>query len=163
MTEKENELFRMLRESIKNVYAENPSLLQLNGKKRKGLEQAFVFRTGVHLNGLIEKSDYKSFNLDAEYNKNGTDSKKTNRFPKGIRPDLILHQRGTNDNNKIAVEFKGFWSKGKAKKDRKKLEDLTAQAGDYCYLLGVLVLIGQDKPDFEIYKNGEKCAYEELE
>lgn len=125
----------------------------------KGLEQAFVFRTGIYLQKILSNSFYSKFDLDSEYNKALGVKKTTDRFRKGIRPDLLLHKRHTHDNNLLAVEFKGNW-KTKAHRDLEKLEDLTSPKGPYRYLLGVFVLIGLHEPEYKFFKNGMEVNLE---
>lgn len=54
---------------------------------------------------------------------------KKNSDGKAIRPDLLLHKRGVNDSNLLAVEFKGWWSKIKEEHDFQKLKSLTKRDG----------------------------------
>ena len=45
-----------------------------------------------------------------EYNKCHGDIKRTKRFRNGLRPDLIIHRRDSNEENKLVAEFKGWWN-----------------------------------------------------
>ena len=61
-------------------------------------EQALAHRLAFHL----ENSGYfQGFNIDCEYNRHGDE-------PKGFRPDILIHLRGTDDNNLIMIETKKF-------------------------------------------------------
>lgn len=142
-------LAKVLKDAVENVYKEKRFLLQF----KKGLEQAFVFRVGLYLNEILKNSKYCNLDLDVEFNKSIGASKMLEEFPKGIRPDLLLHERGNHYNNKLAVEFKGYWNKID-KKDIRKLVGLTSQAGDYKYTLGVFVNIGKTEPTFRYFING---------
>jgi hypothetical protein len=139
----EKKLLILLKAAIDKVYKEERGIFDCTGGSRRGLEQAFVFRTGLYLNDLIKETQYAHLDLDCEYNKNQNGIKSTERFPQGVRPDLLLHRRGSNEENILAVEFKGWWNKN-TKKDIMKLEDLTLPWDNYKYLIGVFVHIGKD-------------------
>lgn len=153
MNEEQRKLIEYLKAAVENVYAENRFILQYETQVMKGLEQAFAFRVGLYLNDIIRQTEYNHLDLDAEYNKSIGLSKMTEEFENGIRPDLILHQRGSHDNNILAVEFKGSWSKIQLK-DERKLIGLTSPAGDYKYKLGVFVQIGKTEANFRYFING---------
>ncbi|MCG2589524.1 hypothetical protein [Rhodohalobacter sulfatireducens] len=150
MSEEQMELFQLLETAVNKVYQEERPLLQYEDEGRIGLEQAFVFRTGIYLQQLILDTEYANLDVDSEYNKNHNGFKVTANHPKGIRPDLLLHERNTHTNNKLAVEFKGVWtSKAEWKKDTEKLKDITCD--EYDYTLGVFVLIGNEDARNQIF------------
>jgi hypothetical protein len=97
----------------------------------------------------------RDYNLDCEYNKNGDKSKITPRFPKGTRPDLILHKRTSNQHNLLVVEFKGWWSK-KSGNDHQKLEDFTSLECGYQYRLGAYVVLGKENAEITYFKDGRQ-------
>src|SRR5690606_7805865 len=103
-------LCRLLEEAICGVYGEERFVLNYEMQSLEVLEQAFAFRVGVHLHEIIKNTAYRSLDLDAEYNKSLGASKMLEEFEHGIRPELVLHERGTHKNNKLAVEFKGHWN-----------------------------------------------------
>jgi len=143
----------LLESAVSAAYAE-PNLVERNDEKDKeGYEQTFAFRVGIHLHELLKRTEYARLNLDCEYNKHGDDPKRING--KGIRPDLLIHSRGNDDKNILAVEFAGWWQKDeKIGDDKTKLRDLTLHDGAYGYCLGVLVEIGKDHPTFTYFQNG---------
>ena len=146
-------LINLLQEAVSEVYQEDPFLFRNLDERRKGMEQSFVFRVGVYLHERLKKSEYCNFDLDSEYNKDSGNLKTTEYFKDGLRPDLILHKRWSNDYNKLAVEFKGWWVKNKYR-DIKKLKELTSQSERYKYDIGVLVIIGQEEAAYEFYAGG---------
>lgn len=82
----------------------------INGTHHVG-ERAIVFRFAHYLqNELNMYSEYKSYNLDCEYNRNGISAKILPNFPNGVYPDLIIHKRGRNDKNILVMEFKTYWN-----------------------------------------------------
>lgn len=136
---------------------------------RKGMEQACVFRIGLYINNLlIQDSNLKNLNLDCEYNKCNFGTKSTPRFPKGARPDLIIHERSldpevSNGNNIFIIEFKGWWNKA-TKHDVEKLEDFTDPDKGYHYQLGALVILTKDHKQVSIryFKNGQEVSENDL-
>ena len=156
MSEEQTQLRALLEGAISRVYSERRFLMDFeHGKIRGGLEQAFVFRTGIHLNKLLQETPFEHLDLDSEYNKNHGNLKTSRRFRNGIRPDLIIHRRDSNEENKLIVEFKGWWSRD-IDKDILKLEDLTNPYDNYMYQLGVLVIIGKNNADFRYFINGSE-------
>lgn len=155
MNEEQQRLIALLQTAIQEAYSENRPLFSCSEGTRRGLEQAFVFRTGVYLFNLLRETGFSDLDLDSEYNKNHGHIKSTERFPKGIRPDLILHRRDSNEENKIAVEFKGWWN-SKIAEDLEKLEDLTNQRGNYRYLIGVFVRLRETGAEFRYFINGQE-------
>lgn len=153
MNEEQAYLVEVLRNAINAVYQEKRFLLRFAQGDREGLEQAFVFRTGVHLSNLLNETPYAALDLDSEYNKNHGNAKTSRRFPKGLRPDLIIHRRDSNQENKLVAEFKGWWNNDIAT-DIEKLEDLTDPNDNYHYLIGVFAQIGRTEAAFRYFING---------
>lgn len=153
MNEEQAFLVRVLQNSITAVYQEERFLLQFTQGERSGLEQAFVFRTGIHLSNLLNGTPYATLDLDSEYNKNHGNAKTSRRFPHGLRPDLIIHRRDSNEENKLVAEFKGWWN-NYISYDLRKLEDLTDPNDNYHYLVGVFVQIGRTGATYRHFING---------
>lgn len=146
-----NKLKYMLTEAIDTAYRNDHDLFT-----RGGLEQSCVFRIGYYLQKLIDNdNELHNYNLDCEYNKNGYNSKTTPRFPKGTRPDLILHERTSNQYNLLMVEFKGWWSK-KSRNDHLKLEDFTSLTCGYQYKLGAYVILGKENSKITYFIDGRQ-------
>jgi len=153
MNEEQSYLVEVLRNAINAVYHEERFLLRFAQGDREGLEQAFVFRAGIHLSNMLEGTPYAALDLDSEYNKNHGNAKTSRRFPNGLRPDLIIHRRDSNAENKLVVEFKGWWNND-FDSDIQKLEDLTDPNDNYYYLIGVFVHIGRTEAAVRYFING---------
>lgn len=157
MNEEQQALVALLKEAIGRVYEEERFLLTCSEGNRTGMEQAFAFRTGIYLSGLLQGTDYKQLDLDSEYNKNNGVVKSSVRFPRGVRPDLIIHKRDSNEENMLVAEFKGYWNNNIAC-DLRKLEDLTNPDDNYNYLIGVFVRIGEKSPNFRYFNGGREIV-----
>jgi len=153
MNDEQIYLVDILKNAINLVYQEERFLLRFSQGDREGLEQAFVFRIGVHLSNLLNGTAYAAFDLDSEYNKNHGKAKTSSRFPNGVRLDLIIHKRYSNEENKVVAEFKGWWNNDIAN-DIKKLEDLTDPNDSYHYLIGVFIQIGRTEANYRYFING---------
>lgn len=143
LNKEEKEELKFLIESVlQKIYQEDIELIL-----RGGMEQSLQFRFGLYLYELIKNIDWlKKLDIDLEYNKNGVLKKRTLRKPNGVRPDLIIHRRGNNDENILVLEFKGWWNNYPRESDIIKLEDFVNQNGEYKYGIGVLVELNQDIP-----------------
>lgn len=62
----------------------------------------------------------------------------TNNVRADIQPDLVIHDRGTQDSNVFVSEIKKRWE-DRTKKDAAKLLYLTHPQTDYCYQYGALI------------------------
>lgn len=109
-------------------------------------ERAIVFRFALYLQNLLSDDMFSGYNLDCEYNRNGTRSKSLPSFKNGTYPDVILHKRGRNDGNLLVIEFKTYWNSNQ-EKDRKKIEEFTSPDGNYRFLRGYTILIGINRDD----------------
>ena len=92
-----------------------------------------------------DNTDFKDYDLDAEYNKNEGDFKRTLSKPNGAMPDLILHKRGNNWNNLLIIEIKRPKKYNGRASDRQKLKDFTNKKDVYQYGLGVFIILGTTK------------------
>lgn len=128
---------RLIEKALDKLYKEDyNSLICLNHKKHVG-ERACVFRFGIYFSQILKREkQFKGYNLDCEYNRNYDDPKRKNNGDL-IIPDIILHERGNNDNNIVVIEFKGWWSDVKSQKDDiYKLKELVDPCGKYKYQYG---------------------------
>jgi hypothetical protein len=160
-TTMKNRLIKLLQIAVDECYQHDLFLIQ-----QKGTEQACVARIFYYLQSEINTNDefteFKGLNLDSEYNKHKDISKKVMpEYPNGIRPDILLHKRGSDDFNLLAAEFK-TWDNSNYKNDINKLKVLTDQMGEYNYKLGVFVKLGKTKSQMKktIIINGKQSDEE---
>lgn len=144
-----NQLREIIQISLDNLYQNDIELIQ-----RGGMEQAVSFRFGSYLLGQCQQIEWlRNSDFDMEYNKNGLNPKRTPRRPNGVRPDLIIHTRNSNEANILIVEIKGWWNAEPRENDRIKIEDFVHQDGEYKYGYGVFLDLGQTECNPEYYKN----------
>ncbi len=143
-------------------------------------EQAISHRIGVYLESLFES---EKLNIDCEYNKHLDEPKKIdlydldpelckrckchscqfvidgnyNEIPeRGFRPDILVHKRGTDGFNLIAIEVKKY---KECPFDEAKLKALTKpfdDGGEYGYQLGVFVWFFDNKAQFKWFVAGRE-------
>jgi len=79
-----------------------------NGNRNNHVsERAIVFRFGIYLEEVLKcDSEFAKYNLDSEYNRNIDAKKQLPERENGVYPDLILHKRGSNDDNILVIEIK---------------------------------------------------------
>ena len=90
-----------------------------------------------------KKLKYANLNVDCEYNRNRFNEKMYKQViyenqEHQSYPDCILHERGSNNNNILVIEFKKANNK-KNKTDLLKLKAFTDNHGCYKYLLGLAI------------------------
>lgn len=144
-----NEILEMVTNALTRVYEEQFYLIV-----NRVSERSIVFWFGVYFYDLLQGTEFENLNLDVEYNRNLLGVKRTRHFRRGTYPDLILHERGSNESNILIVEFKPWWDTD-IDEDIVKLQDFTNPDGEYKYDIGLSILLGQESPTCIIVKNSE--------
>jgi hypothetical protein len=147
-----NELKSIVNKALDMLYKNDGYLIQ-----RQIHERSIVFRFGIYFDLMIKKlTEYYGLHLDFDYNRNKENPKRTKAHPHGIYPDLILHQRGSNDNNTLALEFKTYWNENHTD-DIGKLKEITSPNQEYKFRLGISIVLGKDRDNcqFTFVQNGE--------
>jgi len=147
------ELKTMINSALQKLYIDDFYLIN-----RHVNERAVVFRFGLYFNVLLRSSSFLEYNFDCEYNRNMGDPKRTENFPNGVIPDILLHRRNSNEENILVIEFKGYWSYINREKDRIKLYDFTNQQYEFKYGLGAFVDLNTTFENTQItyFINGEQ-------
>ena len=142
----------LIKKALNTLYEKDWELLCLGKDERINKhvgERAIVFRFGIYFQQELNKiPELKDLNLDCEYNRKGTNPKSIT-IKNRIMPDIILHQRGNNNHNLLVLEFKGWWNKNQ-EYDKKKIERLIDNAGEYGYKEGYTILLDKRYSDDNI-------------
>ncbi len=137
---------RVLKQNVEdaiNLFIQNDTeLLNL-----RVYELAVSHRIAVYLEKIF---DDKGLNFDCEYDKR-FDLKKPGPDDKPMRPDILVHTRNSQDNNKLAIEIK---KQHVFRRDIEKLKMLTNQDGIYKYALGVFIYFLNGEPQYKWFENG---------
>ena len=131
--------------------SEVDGVLIVNGANERCLAARFF---AYMMNHTSSDPDYQGLVWDPEYNRHGDDPKRL--YGTEIIPDLILHHRGDDRSNILAIEFKktGLSSV----KDVRKLRGLTGR--EYNYRLGVHIVLSIEKVTLEWFRKGRSFAVE---
>lgn len=159
--EKDIELAKAIEEAFKRLYTNDIYLISTEPKKKKEKvdllhhvgERAIVFRFAYYLQKIIDDNClYPDYNLDCEYNRNGDKPKAICSLGKNVYPDLIIHQRGSNDNNLLVMEFKTYWNSDQ-ENDIRKIRAFLEQneMNLYNYKYGIAVLIGKNNVKLKLF------------
>lgn len=150
------EICQDLLEAIKEFYANDVELLT------RSINEVCITSHVFHYFAMLHKEKYKPYNIDPEYNKNGSGAKYyDNRYAK---PDLIIHKRNCNKHNLLYAEFKtnvcnhDLHDKEKIKKFVSN--DFGEENGrpviPYRYKFGVSIVLKRDTVKMLWYQNGQK-------
>lgn len=161
-------------ESLKELYEKDKYLISHGSpdKDQHVSEMSIVFRLGIYLNRRIESwLAENGYSLDIEYNRNEDDIKcldfGTSGELKPVRPDMIIHERGSNQNNILIIEFKTWWYSDDSaiSHDREKLIKYTRTDGLLKYHDGLLVILGSNihSVNYEHYQNGQQLPNDQNE
>jgi len=122
-----------LREALRKLFSEEYELLDRNASERS---------IGAALAGKLNQL-FPDYDVDVEYDRHGLDPKKVELpvYCRGggrrrIIPDIIVHRRGIDENNLLAIELKKETNRESRICDRAKLE---AMKRELSYSAGVFI------------------------
>lgn len=165
-------IIKILKQSVDLLYENDSYLIEHSVH-----EQDMSHRIAYYFENLLNHySRYKksSFNIDVEYNKNFDDSKLVysnccncdnarcyihhssyhiDNYQSSCKPDIIFHERGSNDNNILVIEIKKC--NNECKDDFAKLSAFTCNNSDYKYKMGIYINI-DSQPSYRYFKNGQE-------
>jgi hypothetical protein len=167
--------------SVDLLLKESVSLLALDAH-----EQTMSHRIAVYLERSFQDPEASVLKIDCEYNKHLEASKRwkvntggidpadlrscgcaacvkvlTGDMPeeKLFRPDIVVHERNTDENNQLTIEIK---KDQVCPFDIAKLKALTAveeDGGEYHYALGVFLCFPQSRPVYKWFVDGSEVSY----
>ena len=126
-----------------------PFLREKNGNHHVG-ERSIVFRLAHYMQNIMDSTPaFENYVLDCEYNRNGIHAKVLPSFPRGVYPDVIIHNRGNNDNNLLIMEVKTYWNTDNSQ-DKKKIREFLDASGKYHFSFGMSLIIKQRRKDIQV-------------
>lgn len=146
-----------MNEEIEIILRENPevsehviaSLRQFIARDRYLLEVNANERSLTHRIGMYLQAQFEHYDVDCEFNRDGHDPKELNigteetsvydEHAMTVYPDIIVHHRGSNNDNLLVIEFKKTSSRVGSGKDVIKLE---AYKTDLHYRYALFVELG---------------------
>lgn len=172
MAHKDNINFADIKQLIDNAltefYSNDGVLLEYDTEDKAVAERCMVFRIGWYmLNRMKCIKKLRWADLDCEYNRNFCDPKymyvmdtASNKYKKkNIVPDLLIHQRRSNENNLLVIEFKkGDPEPDDRNKDIQKLAYFTDPGMEYTYSYGLYIELHRNGAIVQVFQDGEHCA-----
>jgi len=122
-------------------------------------EQTLSTRLACYLSSYYETPKWWNYNVDCEYNRNFDDCKMLKNITNtnGVRPDIIIHKRWSNDSNLLVIEIKKdsnaeAWSWS----DDEKLKWFTSSDDVYRFTYWVyLIFDTKGLKGYKIYQEGK--------
>lgn len=148
----EEELITFVNLALDDLYKHESYLF-----KNDCSERNLVFHFGRYFINALSNSTYlKKCNVDYEYNRDILSEKEYKEIEyegkkHKIYPDMLLHERGTNNNNILVMEFKK-WANNRTTSDYRKLRILTDQKLHFRYRLGLSIQFGKTRKNVIIRK-----------
>ena len=104
--------------------------------------------------------EFKEYDVDCEYNKHINKEKENKELNKNIRPDIIIHRRGTDENNLLYIEIKTDHNRESRTFDYDKIKAMTKQNSEYKYSLGLFIDFNRDKEKLVMifFEDGKECS-----
>lgn len=126
-----------------------PYRKETNGNHHVG-ERSIVFRLAHYMQNIMDSTPaFENYVLDCEYNRNGVHAKVLPSFPRGVYPDVIIHNRGNNDNNLLIMEVKTYWNTNNTQ-DVKKIREFLDISGEYHFSYGISLIIKKHRKDVQV-------------
>ncbi len=174
-------ILSLLKRSIDLLYENDNYLI-----KKPVHEQDISHRIAHYLENLLRNYDWfvkNGYSIDVEYNKNLDEPKRiysnsncsncyksecyikkyhcNDDYGSICRPDIIIHKRGNNEQNIVAIEIKTDTKE--SEKDSAKLSAFTCNCSEYKYKLGVFININsQGSAQYKYFKNGKEITEDDL-
>lgn len=144
MIENKQELKEIMEIALKKLYEKDKELIN-----RKLHENAINHKLAIYLEEAIneKKGCLNIYSIDVEYHKNGNDLK-TLLGGEGFRPDIILHERNSNENNILLIEAK---IKLLDSKDENVLKNCLKTPFNYRFSVGIEYKNPNQKESFICY------------
>lgn len=113
-------------------------------------ERCLVYNYSKYLQIYLKELNYDNLNIDLEYNRNCGKAKSIS-IQKLSYPDLIIHERGSNRNNKLVIEFKK-WNNVRKDVIKRDEEKLKCFRSEYGFEKAFLIIFSKDSCEKVVYK-----------
>ncbi len=154
--------------------------LIVRGVNERTIVASIYRKTDTILRSMQEKrEDLRGLVIDVEYNRNfykpkyvfqkcadcsatnGINHSRSNQHVESM-PDLIIHHRGSNENNQVVMEFKKASNQQNREVDEAKLTYFTCQKPfpneeekNYQYLIGLFIDLGESEYVVTIFRDAK--------
>lgn len=156
--------------ALTQFFSQDQVLIKYPDIKKAVSENCMLFRIGWYMHEYIRKdSRFNLLNIDCQYNRNfGHPKSMFKPTLSGIEaqikdpiPDLLFHERGSNDNNLFLVELKKGKPKGhELANDVEKLCYFTNEAYEYKYEYGFSIwLYKKSWAKIKVFEDGKERSH----
>lgn len=163
------ELKALINSALADFYTNDSVLLDYNTEDKAVAERCMVFHIGWYIISRIKGIPSLSWaNVDCEYNRNFNHPKSMYEITlagiqkkiKDAVPDLLIHQRRSNENNLLVVEFKkGTPSDTLFLNDEEKLIYFTDAQNEYKYSFGLYIELHKNTASVKVYQGGKHKSH----
>ena len=114
-------------------------------------EQAITSKIACYLERQFESGNHKDWHIDVEYNRN-REIPKSLRELGNVKPDIIIHRRGLNnnsgteDNNLLIIETKKNPTPIEREEDIRKVNAFVTES-PYHYMFGAFISLNSNSPE----------------
>lgn len=121
-------------------------------------ERCICSKFAMYLASEIEKSEYRDYHVDVEYNRGACGDELHVKCieDKRIVVDLIVHKRGFDPvfgfDNLICIEMKKSTDRRGCDTDEVRLQKMTSYSYGFNYKIGVMLLVNMKKERIEVNK-----------
>ena len=145
--------WKVLSECLETMLNRDKYLLEKNVH-----EQTLSTRLACYLSSYYETQEWWNYNVDCEYNRNFNNPKILENISNknGVRPDIIIHKRWSNDDNLLVIEIKkDSNAEAQSWSDDEKLRWFTSSDDQYRYTYWVYLMFDTEGlKEYKIYKKG---------
>lgn len=138
----------LIKKSLDDLYQNDEYLI-----KHRVAERDITSKFAHYFQNNMRETIIADYDVDCEYNRDGYGTKNIDGIL--VYPDFILHQRGTNSDNLLIIEFKTWWNSDNHE-DIEKLLDMMSDRYPYKYKYGYSILLNKDNAeivDIENYRS----------
>lgn len=156
--------------ALEQLYKNDSALVQYPSIKEAVSENCLLFRIGLYMHDFIRQNSlFSNISVDCQYNRNFQHPKSMFKptlegIEKAVKnpiPDLLLHQRGSNENNLFLIELKkGKPLQKEIENDAEKLCYFTNETHEYKYAYGFSIwLYKRSWARIKVYQNGKERSH----
>ena len=143
---------------------ENDSYLIINKPfvhKENPSEEGLIFRFGIYLQAYMDNETFlQGYHLDMEYNRIQDAKKTQSSFKHASYPDLIIHERGSNDYNLLIMECTTWWDSDVYLKqqDILRIKELTQHSCNHHFAIGSYIAFEKNRSIQKWFINGKETS-----
>ena len=146
-----------IKQAASDLYSKDSYLIEC-----QACERSIMYKFAHYLDNLISKDPaFSGYNLDCEYNRDILDVKCIGYCLNRVYPDIIIHKRGTNNDNLLVIECKTWWNSN-IDDDIKKINAFLSPNEQYNYQFGLCLIFAENKENIKWITYDKNLYYRAL-